>query len=127
MMVGAMVVWVQAWAWRARPSRGSSSQKSSIRSGSSSGSLSSGGNPSPSMKRTHASCSSARGRYSSMRRTTSAALTSALSVRRGWLAWPGVPRTVRMHQNTPFSPTMTGSRGSPSVPAMGKPPDSVMT
>ena len=26
MMVGAMVVWVQAWAWRASPTRGSSSQ-----------------------------------------------------------------------------------------------------
>ena len=38
------------------------------------------------MNRVHASCSSAWGRYSSMRRTTSAALTSALSVRRGWEA-----------------------------------------
>ena len=79
------------------------------------------------MKRTQASCSSARGRYSSIRRTTSAALTSALSVRSGWLAWPGVPLTVRTHQKTPFSPTITGRRGSPSLPTMGNPPDSVMT
>ncbi len=61
MTVGAIVVWVQAWAWRARPTRGSSSQKSSIRSGSSRGSASSGGKPIPSMKRVHASCSWACG------------------------------------------------------------------
>ena len=127
MMVGARVVCVQAWAWRASPTIGSSSQKASIRSGSSSGSASSGGKPIPSMNRVHASCSWAWGRYSSIRRTTSAALTRALSVRRGWLPWPGVPRTVSRHQKTPFSPTMTGSRGVPSAPPIGKPPDSVMT
>ena len=45
----------------------------------------------------------------------------AVVARRG----PGVPRTVMVHQKTPFSPVMTGRR-TPSGPAMGKPPASVM-
>ena len=44
------------------------------------------------------------------RRTTSAALTKALSVRRGCDACPGVPRMVSVHQWVPFSPVMTGKR-----------------
>ena len=61
MRVGAMVVWVQAWAWRARPTSGRSSQNWSMRSGSSRGSASSGGKPMPSMNRIHASWSWASG------------------------------------------------------------------
>ena len=45
-----------------------------------------------------------------MRRTTSAAVTSALSVRNGCDPWPGVPRTVSFDQKVPFSPTSTGRR-----------------
>ena len=61
-------------------------------------------------------------------RITSAAFTSALSVRNGIDAWPGVPRTRSVHQYAPFSATMTGSLG-PVVDGSGirNPPDSVMT
>ncbi len=38
-----------------------------------------------------------------MRRTTSAAVTSALSVRNGCEPWPGVPCTRILVQNVPFS------------------------
>src|SRR4026208_2222516 len=44
-----------------------------------------------------------------MRRTPSAAVTSALSVRNGREPWPGVPATVRCRQFAPFSPTGTPS------------------
>ena len=125
MTVGAMVVWVQAWAWRARPSAGNSSQKAPMASGSSSGPAMSGGSPIPSTKRRQASWMSAAGWYSARRRTTSAALTRALSVRSGCEACPGVPRTVKVHQKTPFSPVRTGRR-TPSGDSMGKPPASVM-
>ena len=52
----------------------------------------------PSTKRRQMSWIWVSGRYSAMRRTTSAALTSALSVRSGCDAWPGVPLTVSRHQ-----------------------------
>ena len=103
-----MVVWVQAWAWRARPSAGRVSQNSPMRSGSSNGPVNSAGSPMPSTKRRHASWMSAGVSCSASRRTTSAAFTKALSVRRGCEACPGVPRTVMVHQKAPFSPVMTG-------------------
>ena len=74
----------------------------------------------PSTKRRHASWMSAGVSCSASRRTTSAALTSALSVRSGCDACPGVPRTVMVHQNAPFSPVMTGRR-TPSGLPIGKP------
>ncbi len=79
----------------------------------------------PSTKRRHASWMSAGVSCSASLRTTSAAFTKALSVRRGCDAWPGVPRTVMVHQNAPFSPVITGRRTPPGL-AMGKPPASVM-
>ena len=53
-MVGAMVVWVQAWNWRAMPS-GSVSSTSAKPSVDSSGSVSVSGKPSAVMKRRHTS------------------------------------------------------------------------
>jgi len=50
------------------------------------------------------------GANSLTRRTTSAAVTSALSVRNGWEPWPGVPRTRSFDQNVPFSAVSTGRR-----------------
>ena len=61
-----------------------------------------------------------------MRRTTSAAVTSALSVRNGREPWPGVPATVRCRQLAPFSPTVTPST-CPSRVGIGTPPLSVIT
>ena len=60
--------------------------------------------------------------------TTSAALTRALSVRNGIEPCPGVPRTTRVTQPRPFSPTMTGSSLS-VAPGTGSdiPPVSVIT
>ena len=66
------------------------------------------------------------GRYSARRRTTSAAVTSALSVRNGCDACPGVPFTEMRHQYEPFSPTITGSRGPPAL-GIWNPPASVTT
>ena len=68
------------------------------------------------------------GWYSAIRRTTSAALTRALSVRRGIDPCPGVPLTRIRHQYVPFSPTMTGNL-IPVVEGRGirNPPDSVIT
>ncbi len=42
-------------------------------------------------------------------------------------AWPGVPDTRMVHQNEPFSATITGRRSPPSPPVTGIPPDSVTT
>ncbi len=59
-----------------------------------------------------------------MRRTISAAFTSALSVRYGMEPWPGVPPIVRRRQARPFSAVETSSeRSSPAQ----KPPISVTT
>jgi hypothetical protein len=63
-----------------------------------------------------------------MRRTTSAAFSSALSVRNGIEPCPGVPRTRIRHQYVPFSPTMMGSFGPDEVGSgIRNPPDSVTT
>ena len=110
MIVGANVVCVHACAWRAKPI-GSSSQKSCSLSSSSRFAFHSGPKSTPSMNRRHVSWIIVGGRYSASRRTTSAAVTSALSVRNGCDAWPGVPCTVMRHQYEPFSPTITGRRG----------------
>ena len=110
MTVGANVVWVHACACRARPI-GSSWQNSVRRLSSSSAALNSAPKSTPSMKRRHVSWMCVGGSYSASRRTTSAAVTSALSVRNGCDACPGVPGTVMRHQYEPFSPTMTGRRG----------------
>ncbi len=61
-----------------------------------------------------------------MRRTTSAAVTRALSVRNGREPWPGVPATVSRRQLAPFSPTVTPSTW-PLLVGIGTPPLSVMT
>ena len=61
-----------------------------------------------------------------MRLTTSAAVTSALSVRNGWDPCPGVPWMWIFDQYEPFSPTITGSFGGPS-PGIWNPPASVTT
>ncbi len=61
-----------------------------------------------------------------MRRTTSAAVTSALSVRNGCDPCPGVPFTRILVQKVPFSPTTTGRRGPAGV-GIWKPPASVST
>ena len=45
-----------------------------------------------------------------MRRTTSDAVTTALSVRKGCEPWPGVPLIRSFDQNVPFSAVSTGSR-----------------
>ena len=82
MIVGANVVCVHACAWRASPI-GSSSQKSCRCSSSSSAAFHSGPKSTPSMKRRHVSWMCVGGRYSARRRTISAAVTSALSVRNG--------------------------------------------
>ena len=125
MTVGANVVCVHACAWRARPI-GSSSQKSASVASSSRCSFHSGPKSTPSMKRRHVSWICVGGRYSASRCTISAAVTSALSVRNGCDACPGVPRTVMRHQYEPFSPTITGSRG-PRAVGIWKPPASVTT
>ena len=78
------------------------------------------------MKCRHASWICVSGSYSARRRTTSAAVTSALSVRNGCEPWPGVPRTVSFDQKVPFSPTSTGSRVPEGV-GIWNPPDSVST
>ena len=78
------------------------------------------------MKRRHTSCSCVGGRNSARRRTTSAAFTSALSVRNGCDACPGVPVMRKVHHHVPFSPTITGSFG-PDGLGIGMPPDSVIT
>ena len=96
--VGAMVVWVQAWAWRARPIIGSASHISQKPSAVTNGVAISSGKSRPATNRFHVSWMRVSGRYSAIRRTTSAALISALSVRRGCEAWPGVPRTRSLHQ-----------------------------
>ena len=80
----------------------------------------------PSTKRRHESWIWVWGRYSAMRRTTSAAVTSALSVWNGCEPWPGVPCTRIFVQKVPFSPTSTGSRGPAGV-GIWNPPDSVST
>ena len=80
----------------------------------------------PSMKLRQTSWIIVGGRNSAIRRTTSAAVTRALSVRSGCEAWPGVPCTVSRHQWLPFSPTMTGSF-MPDGEGIGMPPDSVIT
>ena len=63
---------------------------------------------------------------SARRRTTSAAVTTALSVRYGCEPWPGVPRTRSFDQNVPFSAVRTGRR-TPSGVGIWYPPDSVRT
>ena len=73
---------MQAWNWRAMPN-GSCSSIPSMPSAESSGPVTSAGYPIDSMKRRHTSCMCASGRCSDNRRTTSAAVTSALSVRYG--------------------------------------------
>ena len=65
----------------------------------------------PSTKWRHDSWIWVCGRNSAIRRTTSAAVTSALSVRKGCDPCPGVPRTRILVQNVPFSATSTGRRG----------------
>ena len=80
----------------------------------------------PVTKRRQISWMSVSGRYSAMRRTTSAAFTSALSVRNGVDACPGVPLTRSVPHQVPFSPTMIGSLLPVGV-GIGKPPASVMT
>ena len=66
------------------------------------------------------------GRYSAMRCTILAAVTSALSVRNGREPWPGVPWTTSRRQLPPFSPTVTFSLW-PDLVGIGTPPLSVMT
>src|SRR5260370_1254285 len=69
----------------------------------------------PSTNLRHVSPIWAGGSYSLRRRTTSAATTTALSVRNGWDAWPGVPCTVNFDQYVPFSSAITGRRGPSGV------------
>ena len=88
--------------------------------------MSSGSKCIPSTNWRHDSWICVCGRKSAMRRTTSAAVTSALSVRNGCEPCPGVPCTRILVQNVPFSPTSTGSRG-PAGDGIWKPPDSVST
>ena len=97
MIVGANVVCVHACAWRASPI-GSVSQNSVRRSSSSSAAFHSGPKSTPSMNRRQVSWMWVGGWNVASRRTTSAAVTSALSVRNGCDAWPGVPRTEMRHQ-----------------------------
>jgi hypothetical protein len=123
--VGANVVCVHACQWRAMPS-GSSESALWNSSESRSAPAISGSSCMPSMKRRQESWIWVSGRYSAIRRTTSAAVTSALSVRNGCEPCPGVPRTVSFDQNVPFSPTTTGRRGPTGV-GTWKPPDSVST
>ena len=78
-MVGANVVWVQAWNWRAMPT-GSASQASTSVSGSSSGPTTSSGYSMPSRNWRQMSWISVAGWYSAIRWTTAAAVTRALSV-----------------------------------------------
>ena len=66
------------------------------------------------------------GWYAATRRTTSAAVTSALSVRNGIEPCPGVPRITSRRQLIPFSPTVTGSF-TPDLVGIGTPPLSVIT
>jgi hypothetical protein len=61
-----------------------------------------------------------------MRWMMMAAVTSALSVRKGREPWPGVPWTTRRRQFPPFSPTDTRSLWPEGV-GMGTPPLSVTT
>ena len=78
------------------------------------------------MKRRHVSWICVGGRYSASRRTISAAVTSALSVRNGCDAWPGVPRTVMRHQYEPFSAD-DHRQARPRGVGIWKPPASVTT
>ena len=127
-MVGANVVCVHAWTIRASPTSGTLSKNALTCAGSSSMDAISGGRSEASTKRRHTSCNWVSGWNSAMRRTTSAAFTSALSVRRGIDPCPGVPWTRSLHQYVPFSATMTGSFG-PLIDGRGmrKPPASVTT
>jgi hypothetical protein len=58
--------------------------------------------------------------------TTAAAFTRALSDPNGIEPCPGVPRTVRRRQATPFSPTVTPTVGAVAGPPC-RPPFSVST
>ena len=109
--VGANVVCVQACTMRASPASGVDSTKARTRSGSRSASVTSAGKSEASRNRRHMSCTVVSGRYSAIRRTTSAALTKALSERNGIDACPADPRTRIRHQYVPFSATTTGSLG----------------
>ena len=79
-MVGAKVVWVQAWNWRAMPI-GSASMAPMKSSGDrAAGRPAPPGSPSPSRNRRQMSWISVAGAYSAIRWTTAAAVTRALSV-----------------------------------------------
>ena len=68
------------------------------------------------------------GWYSAMRRTTSAAFTSALSVRSGCDAWPGVPVHARACTSRCPSRRRSPAACTPAPrSASGMPPDSVIT
>ena len=124
--LGENVVWVQAWRWAAAAAFGSSSSAASMRAGSSSAALTSSGRPSDSTRAGHSSWKRGAGRYSASRCTTAAALTSALSMRNGIEPCPGVPRTRRRRQATPFSATVTPMTGASAGPSCS-PPLSVST
>ena len=100
--VGVMVVWVLEYASFDSP-RGSIPIASTNPSSLSSGSWSSAGRPSPATKACHESSRRDGGRYIAMRRTTSAALMSALSDRNGIEPWQGAPCTFIVAQSGPFS------------------------
>ena len=123
--VGANVVCVHEYTTRDRPS-GSVPAKSRSSSSFRRASRNSGGYCMPSTNPRHVSPIRVGGRYSCRRRTTSAAVTTALSVRNGCDACPGVPRTVSFDQYVPFSSTITGRR-APTDVGIWKPPDSVRT
>ena len=125
--LGENVVWVQACARRANPSGSRCAHRLQHAVGIDQRRLELGrqlelGRRSGATRR---GCAPS-GWYSARRRTTSAAVTSALSVRNGIEPWPGVPRTTSRRQLTPFSPTVTGSFG-PDLVGIGTPPLSVMT
>ena len=92
-MFGEKVVCVQAWNCRAMPSGQVLDRRRMKPSGESEAAAISSGRSMPATNRRHDVVDVGAGRRSSaMRRTTSAALTSALSVRKGWEPCPGVPR-----------------------------------
>ena len=79
-------------------------------------------------KRRQVSLMSVPGSNWAIRRTTSAAFTTALSLLNGIDPWPAVPRTRSSTQWVPFSPTIIGNLG-PDLDGSGisNPPDSVST
>ena len=124
--VGAMVVWVQAWNWRAMPG-GRSARASTRRSGSSSGAVTSSGSAMPAEERRQVSWMWVSGLVVGQPLHDPRRGDQGVVGVVGQRGVPGVPVTRSVHQHDPFSPTSTGSRRSPSPPATGMPPDSVMT